>query len=680
MRTTIIKKTLRVPTSGGAPGDGAVVARQLDAALIRSGFKASRELLEHVSNLAAAEEFAAEVVRAVKELIGARGQHNPYFKEFPHNVPGTLAFWWECVRDAVEQGVEPTGNLLDLPKYGRVQHSYEEMLAAHDDLIPSLKDRVTVVRLGGTLEEEVQRLFEELATSPIPLAENDRTVLGELAMLAEDVELDVPVRENRAILNAVRLVAQRPLRDVDTVTDVLRLAAEASGGDVTLEEPTRFRSFRRPERRALLQALDQIAESKLGDVGQHREAWKRLGERLHPHEYPFDRAQDVFAVARREKVARSFAGQVEMAFAENDVERAVSILAKAPGLLLRQLDRLLRNGAEDLATHVAAAVPEVSSRVLVSVLEHLENRTTPDTARVFATRARKVWIADDDREPLEPEAVAQIVEVVENELVRRLPEYSELVVDDEVLDVVVPLTGVEEGFGVLPRGSKLSFDGDVLRFFVHWRQQAKRTDYDLSAVLLNERFEYKGQVSWTQLKDGGVVHSGDVTDASNGATEFIDVQRIKSTAKYVVPQVNVYSGEGFDDVAESMFGFMSRDLDQMGKPFEPSTVRARSSMRGKGKVALPVMFEREGDTWSGTWLHLYLRGSSWGNRVEENRDVVKLIAAAALRRKYFTVARLRDLFARKESTVDAPAIRVGLAQDETGTVTTVSELGKLLSD
>ncbi|GLY52824.1 TerD family protein [Lentzea sp. NBRC 102530] len=680
MRTTIIKRTLRVPTSDGAPGDGAAVARQLDAALLRSGFKASRDLLEHVSGLHDAEEFAGDTVRAVKELIGARGQHNPYFKEFPHNVPDTLAFWWECVRDAVEQGVEPTGNLLDLPGYGRVQHTYEEMLAAHDDLVPSLKDRVTVVRLGGTLEEEVQRLFEELATSPIPLAENDRALLGELAVLAEDVELDVPVRENRAILNAARLVAQRPLQDVDTVTDVLRLAAEASGGDVTLEEPTRFRSFRRPERRALLRALNEVAESKLGDVNQHREAWKRLGERLHPHEYPFERAQDVFAVARKEKVARSFAGQVELAFADGDTDRAARILANAPGLLLRQLDRLLRNGAADLPARVGEAVPQVSSRVLISVLEHLSNRSAPDTARVFATRARRVWIADDDRAPLDPAQVAPIVEVVEDELVRRLPEHSALHVDDEVLDVVVPVSGTEEGFGVLPRGSKLTFEGDVLRFFVHWRQQAKRTDYDLSAVLLNEKFEYQGQVSWTQLKDGGAVHSGDVTDASAGATEFVDVHRLRTNARYVVPQVNIYSGEGFDDVAESMFGFMTRDLDQMGKPFEPSTVRARSSLRGKGKVALPVMFEREGDTWFGTWLHLYLRGSAWGNRVEENRDVVKLIAAAALRRRYFTVTRVRDLFARMGSTVDAPAIRIGLAQDETGAVTTVAELGKLLSD
>ncbi len=680
MRTTIIKKTLRVPTSDGAPGDGAATARQLDAALISSGFKASRDLLEHVGGLGGAEEFTAEVIRAVKDLIGARAQHNPYFKEFPHNVPDTLAFWRECLRDAVEQGVKPTRNLLDLPKYGRVQHSYEEMLRAHDDLIPSLKDRITVVHLGGTLEEEVQRLFEELASSPIPLAESDRALLGELAVLCLDVEVEVPIRENRAILNAARLVAQRPLEDIDTVTDVLRLAAEASGGDVTLNEPTRFRSFRRPERRALLKALDEVAESKFGDVGQNREAWKRLGERLHPHEHPFENARDVFAVARGEKTARSFAGQVEVAFADGDAERAVKILSQAPGMLLRQVDRLLRNGAANLADHVAAAVPEVSSRVLVSVLEHLANRTATDTARVFASRSRRVWIADDDREPLDPGAVAAITEVVEDELVRRLPEYSELVVDDEVLDVVVPVSGTEEGFGVLPRGSRLKVDGDVLRFFVHWRQRAKRTDYDLSALLLNEKFEYEGHISWTRFKLGGAFYSGDVTHAPNGATEFVDLRGKAVTARYVVPQVNIYSGEGFDDVAESMFGFMSRDLGQMGKPFEPSTVRARSSMRGKGKVALPVMFERDGDTWSGTWLHLYLRGAAWGNRVEENRDVVKLIAAAALRREYFTVARLRDLFGRKGSTKDAPAIRIGLAQDMTGTVTTVAELGKLLSD
>ncbi|GAB2855140.1 TerD family protein [Lentzea nigeriaca] len=669
MRTTIIKKTLRVPLSDGAAGDGGTTARQLDAALLKVGFKASRELLEHISSTADAVEYSHEIVRAVKELVGAQAQHNPYFKDFPHNVPDTIAFWLECI--------------YELRTYGRVQHTYEEMLAAHDELIPSLKDRVTVLHLGGTLDEEISRLYLELAASAIPLGEDDRALLGELATQRLDLEPPVvPTRENRAILNAARLVAQRPLIEIDTVTDVLRLACEASGGDVTLREPTRFRSFRRPERRALLAALDGVAASKLGDVNQHREAWKRLGERLHPHEHPFEQAQDVFAVARKEKTARSFAGQVELAFADGDPDLALRILAKAPGLLLRQVDRLVRNGASGVAEAVRVAVPDVSGRVLVSVLEHLANREKPDAARVFANRGRKVWITDDTRAPLDAAAVAEIIQVIEAELVHRLPDFSELTVDPEVLDVVVPMSGTatEDGFGVLPRGSKLWLEGDVLRFFVHWRQKSKRTDYDLSAVLLDENFGFAGHVSWTMLQDEGVSYSGDVTDAADGATEFIDVHLDALNARYVVPQVNVYAGEGFDEVAESMFGFMTRDLDQLGKPFEPSTVRARSAMRGKGKVALPVMFEREGDTWYGTWLHLYLRGTVWGNRVEQNRDLVKLVASAALHRRYFTVRRLAELFARKGSTSDARSIHIGLTQGEAGGVTTVAELGNMLSD
>ena len=114
MRTTIIKKTLRVPLSDGAAGDGGTTARQLDAALIKAGFKASRELLEHVSGLKDAEEYAVTVVQAAMELIGGQVEHNPYFKDFPHNVPDTVEFWLDCIADAFGKGIAFRGNLLDL--------------------------------------------------------------------------------------------------------------------------------------------------------------------------------------------------------------------------------------------------------------------------------------------------------------------------------------------------------------------------------------------------------------------------------------------------------------------------------------------------------------------------------------------------------------------------------------
>ena len=51
LRQAVIAKTLRVPAVEGAAGDGAAVARQFDVALLSVGFKASRELLEHLSGL-----------------------------------------------------------------------------------------------------------------------------------------------------------------------------------------------------------------------------------------------------------------------------------------------------------------------------------------------------------------------------------------------------------------------------------------------------------------------------------------------------------------------------------------------------------------------------------------------------------------------------------------------------
>ena len=140
---------------------------------------------------------------------------------------------------------------------------------------------------------------------------------------------EIPVRESRAIINAVRVRANAaPL--VTTVTDVLRLACELSGGDASLRTATRFRSLPRRQRETLVAALDAAIGAdtpKLADVNQHAERWKRLGERIHPHEFDrYPQAQAVFAVARGEKRARSLAGQVELAFADGNV-RAAAVLA-----------------------------------------------------------------------------------------------------------------------------------------------------------------------------------------------------------------------------------------------------------------------------------------------------------------------------------------------------------------
>jgi hypothetical protein len=189
-------------------------------------------------------------------------------------------------------------------------------------------------------------------------------------------------------------------------------------------------------------------------------------------------------------------------------------------------------------------------------------------------------------------------------------------------------------------------------------------------LLLDDEFHSAGQVSWTNYRHDGVVHSGDITDARNGATEFIDVP-LTVRGRYVVPQVYIYAGESFDEVAESMFGYQTRTGDQRGAPFDARTVRARSHLRGQGRVALPMVFARGERGWQAVWLHLYLRGRPSFNRVEENTFSTADRVRALMERRYLTVSYLVDLWRARaevmtwnERLPDEPITFIGIEAPE----------------
>ncbi|GIH23378.1 hypothetical protein Aph01nite_16880 [Acrocarpospora phusangensis] len=671
----VIARRLRVPLNAETdaaetvPGWGEVAARQLDAALLSVGFKCSATLLDRLAALPGETvvDLGVQVLASVRRMAGDHVQHNAYFIDFPANVPDTMEFWVgllvEALLDPVAAArVQPaTLNLLSLPGYGRYQHTYADLLAAHAELIPLAADRVTVLEAGESLESEARDLYLSLAGSEVPLAAEDLEALGLLASFCADEPERIPVRENRAVINQVRLAKGLPLL-VDTVTDVLRVA----GGDVTLATATRFRSFRRSERRALLAALDGLPPAKLGDVPRRREQWKRLGERLHPHEFPqFPRAAQVFEVARGERRAASFDSRVEAALSAGRTADAVELLEQTPGALLRRVDHLLRTGSSASAVVDAAerAAERASGRVLLSLREHLQNRLAASaTDRVFLNRYGRAWAAPESRTPLDEDVASRMLALLDAEIARRLPDPGDLVVDPDVLDVALPLSGkaVVPGLGMLPRGSLSKVDGELLRFFVHWRQAARRTDYDLSALMLDPSYDDPTHISWTNYGNDFATYSGDLTEAADGASEFIDIRLADADQAIIIPQVNIYTGESFDQAAEAFFGYMSRNAGQEGRPFEARTVRMKSDLRGSGQVALPLVFLRGDDgTWRVKWLHLYLKGDPFYNQVEGNRLTTSLLVRSIVERDYLRVGYLVELM-RAKATANGHATFIGL--------------------
>jgi len=671
MLKQIIKKTFRVPVTTNSPGKGSTLARQLDVALMGNGFKLSGQLLEYLSDLhpSSVKGIAKYILDAAKELVGGHVKHNSYFKSFPNNIPDTEQFWLECIINALytpesaakvsfqlETGVV---NLLDLPTYGRYQHTYEEMLEAHEQLIDSAKNKIKVLHLGKELAEETVALYHSLAGSRIPLNEEDRALLAELAECCIDDEQpeQIPIRENKAIVNKIRIENAHAIL-ADTPTDVLRLASYLSGNDSTLDTKPRFISFPKKTRRVLLAALNQIVDenpAKLEEVVRYSGYWKRLGEFLHPREYAnrYDKAQDIFAIARGDKRVKTHAAKVELAFINNEIAKAVKLLEQKPGVFIRSLDRILRSGKAPivLGNSLTSSIERVSTRVILSVREHLANRIKGNVSkRIFANSKGTAWTVAEDREPLPKIATKKVIDILDKEIVRRMPVHKHLVVDEKVLNLAIPLSDKAKstGFNILPRGSLMPAPEEILRFFIYWKQKQHRTDFDLSAIALDENFNSCFHLSYTHLSHGEHVHSGDITEAPRGASEFIDVKlpSLSAQCKYIVPQIYVYSGEGFDEVEESFFGYMARTQAEMGRPFEAKTVQAKSDLRGPNKVAIPLIFVKNEDgSWEAKWAHLFIKGHARFNRVEENKDTVGSFVQAIVEKEYLKVGYLFDLAA-----------------------------------
>lgn len=666
---TLIKRTHRVPKyyiqSEDSFESSQSLARQLDITLLSSGFKASQELLDYIGSLDRSYALALcyDTVEAVKQIKGDHIEHNSYFKEFPNNVPDTLEFWASLIEQTISNNQEIKYtfggiDLLSLDGYGKAQHTYEEMLQAHEVFIANLKDEVSLIRLGDTFPVEVYKLYLSLAESKVVANGDDLILLEQLteATLDKAQPVKIGVRENRAVINSVRVRNGRPIL-IDTVTDVLRLAVHLSGGDISLNTKTKLRNFKRAERDILINSLENVIndnKGKLGDVFKNRGEFNILAQKLHIKSYKeLKNAQEVFRVAR-ERINLSFESKIEKSFNEKDYKSIITLHELAPGKFIKNFNRiLLKTGLGELNMLIATlekVAPKVETPTLIGLRQYLDNRTERKTNRVFMNRKGTGRVETDNQPVIGEIIVKSIASVIDKEISSRF-ESGLYVVNRDILRVALPLSNkaTSSGFGIMPRGSIDTFDGEILRFFNYWKQKKSRTDYDLSAIMLDENFTSAGQLSYTNLTLANGVHSGDITSAPNGASEFIDIEWAKVKGKYIIPQVNNFSGEDFDTVEESFFGFMSRTQAQKGRPFEARTVKSKAEMRGKNKIALPLVFIKEDDgTLSVKWLNANLKGLFAGNQTENNTLSTTTLIRAIIENKYLTVQYLVDLLSAKD--------------------------------
>lgn len=618
-----------------------------DANLRKLGYTLSGDLADSLLH-APVEEIVAihnEIINTAKELKGVRN-YRPMYPKFPKQV--MEADEAELYINAILHYFGDAIGVRITPEYATLGRPVLEF------------DGFEVIKLGSNVE--FQKLMGSLLASKSAFSEADRNDIN--ALSDEDFSLSAAHvvsfqnRENKAFYLAQTLKREFVFNGtiVDTATDILRLAVAMSDGNISLTENTKFRSFKRSERRLLLGLLDGL-KNPVEDMLRNAQAWKRLGERLHPSEYvQFPVASLSFQAVRENGSFESFNARVENALVNRNYILAVELVKTRPGEFARRLDHLLRTSINpnELLSTFASVASKVSPTVLIQLKNQFNNR---DGKRVFFPKGSiaKMQIIEDERADI-PESVRQaVVDICNAALVGvffdRAP-LGKVYVDEDLKKVAIPF-GQRSASGAiktLGRGSRLPLDSsNTLRFFIWWKDidsddyySSNRVDIDLSAVALDESFNKAFDITYYNLRDGGAVHSGDITSAPDGGSEFIDIDISKAVAngaRYIAMTLHSYTGQSFADIPECFAGFMQRSDPDSGEIYDPRIVTNKVDVTAKSRAATPFIFDLV--TGEAIWVDLTMMVQVGYSNVHNSKRTITDVVDAMVN---LTPPNLYDLF------------------------------------
>lgn len=600
------------------------------------GYTFSSELIETVKTLSVdnLKEFYKQLISDLKENAGAYVEFNPMYPNFP-----------EQVKEASEQELYSNAFWHYLGDWigNRIMPNYEKKER------DKLKDQIKLKVIGLGNREDFNTIFSRLLNSKTSVSDTDKQDI-EWFIKTYNTKVyslsptDIPLKENVAfyigclLKNNVDHAEQELFKHSKTATDILRIAAALSDGDVSLAENTKFKSISKRNRKLLLTALENIAFIT-EDMLRYKNRWKRLGEKLHPFEYKhrFPKCFEAFDVIRNDKPFESFNSKVEKGLIEKNIPNLTHLLKSRPGEFARKIDKLLRltDNTKEVINSFSTVAENVSSPVLLQVLTHFKNRNNPKELRTFFPKGNvgKAQAIDFNLPMIDQAICDEIVLISERALVSKFSKYKPLgkvFIDEKLKNYTVPfaMRSASKALKTISRGSKIDLpEGNTIRFFIYWKDGNNRTDLDLSALALDTNSGFKTTIAYFNLKDLGAYHSGDITSAPDGASEFIDIEIsacLKQGIRYVLMSVNSFTNQPYCDLPYCFAGFMVRQYANSGEVYEPLTVENKFDLTANSRVAIPLiidLYERKV-----IWVDLSLKGNpSTVNNVHNNLSSTTII-------------------------------------------------------
>ncbi|MBA2543735.1 MAG: hypothetical protein H0V17_29095 [Deltaproteobacteria bacterium] len=403
----------------------------------------------------------------------------------------------------------------------------------------------------------------------------------------------IPFVENRIRL-AAYLIEHGATATLDTATDVLRLAAALSAGDISLREPCKLRNLKRRERRALLGMLER-AKNLDEDLVRRREPFKRLLYKLHPGDYrdDFPRVAAAYDKLYNATPIPRFSADLERLLAAEDRE-ALSLLKTRPGELARRLHSTLLIYGADAVRAFTEVIDELKTIQLLKLQRYLAT-VGERTWRTFPPKGNwsKVQIVEADRKQrrIPPALHGDLMGALQTALARRLREVGPVALSPEVKRVKLQTN--DEELSPFGRGTVFPIPPGIkfIRTATYWKTgpSAHDTWFDNGWNFFQKDWSAAGAGAccWDRVAfHDAAVFSGDPTnskDLEGRACQLLDLypdKLVKHGVRYAVWTVLCYSRITFAKAIEVHAALQWGEEPQTGKLFEPSRCQLSFPLRG----------------------------------------------------------------------------------------------------
>ena len=544
------------------------------------------------SNLSNAElaDYLQFMIGVVDEAYGNHVVYKPFYRNFPREV--MEASEAELVINAILHYI--SGGVI-VPETN-VNTALVNPIAKTFNMALMDVDNLKIVQLGT--EQQFIDIANNLFASKTSISESDKNLLKIVVEnMSSLIPTEIPHKENKAIVIATMLrmgIMEHPLyMNISTPTDILRIAAALSDGDVSLKNNSRFISFPRAIRKWMMDMLECMPGSIAEEMLKYRERWLRIGERIHPNAFSadeYERIIDAFDTLRNnEKAIVPFSSKVERAFISRKYDKLIELLSCKPGYFARELNHMFKVFPDkhyDIAVRFAAVAHKVATPVLLQVKAYFDNEQYLNSTGIYFPKGntQKIFVKEDT-------PIVEINDEIKNIIIiacthglttqlreKYASEYDEdkkVFIEDGLRSYLIPNTmrSANKALRVVPRGSRMKLGNDgYVRPFIHWMNNNNRIDVDLSVTFLDKEYQYMDTVSYYDLRNEYAVHSGDYTNAPapNGACEFVDVNIEKARdcgARYAVLTVHAFTEMPFRDIPECFVGYMTISKDEYSKRY-----------------------------------------------------------------------------------------------------------------